>query len=302
MGPLRCIDNPASWMLDRIRPNKDDEERRLLDGFLARLSLEPDEFEKSERPDFFLRFERSPRSVRIACEVVRFHLETEGPTRLDHGHRWRSFAVRLREELRRSGQNVAGVLYLRGGSSGSFEALLRRRDRTIAEISNLLRRTGVTSGTIVTFDVAEEPVLSSAVDRILLRPANRVNTELWWCSSLQSGVLPDPWPSLVRIVREKDAKAANWNWRNADERWLLVVAEAQTLGDTMVLTDAVASTTIPCKAFSRTFLWDGFSERIHQIQPTYGLVFEVDTQGLGIINRRTFPNAVANSSELPTGP
>lgn len=299
MAPLRCIDKPASWMLERIRNDKDSEERRFLDGFLDRLSLRPSEVEKSERPDFFLGFDSPSGVVHVGCELVRFHALTEGPTRLDHGHRWKVFAVKLREELQRIGLCVCGVIQLRDGSSDAFEALLRHRDRSVAEICNALKRSGATTGSLGTFDRAVEPLLASAVDGIGWEPTSK--DELWWCSSLQSGSLPDPWPSLARIVEEKDEKARAWNWRNVDERWLLVVAEGQTLGDTMVLTDADASTIIPAEAFSRTFLWDGFSEQIHQIHPTYGVVFEVDTQGRGTIHRRMFPSSVAACCPLLSG-
>jgi hypothetical protein len=117
---------PASWMLRRIEPTKDGEERRFLDGFLRRLSLESTAVvEKSECPDFFVRFDGSARSVLIGCEVARFDAQTEGPTRVEHGHRWRAFATSLGEELRRAGLRTYGAVHLRTNSEDAFDAFLR---------------------------------------------------------------------------------------------------------------------------------------------------------------------------------
>ncbi|MBX3234280.1 MAG: hypothetical protein KIT84_04285 [Labilithrix sp.] len=99
-------------MLERIRANKDDEERRLLDGFLDRLSLEPKEVVKSESPDFFVRFADGADQFSVGCEIVRFHLDDarERANGLEHLHRWRRFAGRLREELIREGLvNAYGI-------------------------------------------------------------------------------------------------------------------------------------------------------------------------------------------------
>ena len=63
----------ASWMLQRLTPTNVSEERRFLDGFLQRMHLSPTEIEKSECPDFFLTFARADATVRVGCEVVRFH-------------------------------------------------------------------------------------------------------------------------------------------------------------------------------------------------------------------------------------
>jgi hypothetical protein len=252
---------------------KDQEVHRLLDAVLHRLQLTPANVEKSECPDFFFRLGSSS-VVTIGCELVRFHSTPEGASTLGHGLRWKRFAERLRIELQRHGIDVFGAIHLREDSKLSFEKLLRDEASAAAEICGRLSRAGSGDHLVDTFDPTTEPLLTIAVESIFVRPPLAKPSEPWWCASLQSGLCADPWPVLDEIIKTKNAKASSWNWRSVDERWLLIAAEATTLATTMVLLGR-SEPLMPASAFTRVLAWDGFCERIHQLLPTFGTIFEM---------------------------
>ena len=103
------------------------------------------------------------------------------------------------------------------------------------------------------------------------------------------GSLVDPLPTLNGIVQKKQTKARDWDWRNADERWLIIVGQAQSLDDTMPLKEGMTFDIAPAPAFTRVFAWDGFFERVFEILPNRRVVFEVNEQGEDVIHSRAFP-------------
>lgn len=107
---------------------------------------------------------------------------------------------------------------------------------------------------------------------------------------------------LDQIVKTKNAKASSWDWRSVDERWLRIAAEATTLATTMVLLgrpEPLGS----AGAFTRVLAWDGFCERIHQLLPTFGTIFEMRREG-PMLHRSMMPSSIvkfvdANSQTPP---
>jgi hypothetical protein len=280
----------ASNALTRLERGKTNEERRHLDAFLMRLGLVPSVIEKCECPDFFMQFNARTRATSVGCEVVRFQAWSEGASKLGHAYRWKRFAERLRSALVRSGLGVYGVIHLHVETNVSFDLLLADEARTISEICGRLEATSALDGVIVRFDPVVEPTLLKAVERIEVRASPLPAMELWWCASLQSGLVAESWPALHEIVASKSQKAASWNWRSADERWLLVVGEAQTLSDTMILFEPPEHPT-STSAFSHVFAWSAFFEQVHQVFPTFQTIFELQ-HNEPVLHRSAFMSKV----------
>src|SRR5260370_18774118 len=98
-----------------------------------------------------------------------------------------------------------------------FNELLRLKNQASKEICNVLKRTGVTSGALKSFDNQSEPTLTASVDHIVVRSWNTQVPELWWCASLQSAELEARWGHLSLIVKKHNEKAATWDWPCAAE-------------------------------------------------------------------------------------
>jgi hypothetical protein len=284
------IRHAASRFLARMERDKAVEERRFLDAFLLRLGLTPHRIDKSECPDFFLHFGSGDSSVDLGCELVRFHAKSDGVTTLAHANRWKRFAERLRTALHAAGIHIYGAVH------GGFEGLLANETTVIAELRGLLTRTRVREGSIDSFDPSLEPTLAAFVSSIYIRSTSSDAPELWWCGTLQTGPVEDPWPVLRDIIAKKSEKATSWRWGAVDERWLLVVGEAQALSDTMVLVGP-AEGGPPTSSFTRVFAWDAFSEKIHQVLPVFGTVFELRSAG-AVVRRSLYPSCVARFANL----
>jgi hypothetical protein len=290
------IRHAASRFLERTEPDKAVEERRLLDAFLQRLGLTPDQIEKSECPDFFLRFGSGDSSVNLGCELVRFETNSDGVTTLGHANRWKRFAELLRTALHAAGIHIYGAVHPHRRANADFEDLLADKTKVIKELLGLLQRTRVVEGSIDGFDSSLEPTLAAFVSRIYIRSTSSDAPELWWYSPLQTGSVADPWPVLRDIIAKKSEKATSWNWGEVDERWLIVVGEAQALSDTMGLLGP-AKEGPPTSSFTRVFARDAFSEKIYQILPVFGTVYELRSVG-AVVRMCLYPSCVARFAKL----
>jgi hypothetical protein len=240
----------------------------------------------------------------IGCELVRFNAVEgrEDAGGIEHIQRWKRFAERLASTLGRSGLGeMYGGLHPKDASADAFDGLLREQDRLIAEIVDLVRSSRGRAKTVASFG-PKRPILAKFVKRLFFRKNPFPTPALWWYSTLRSGEVADPLPALETIVGSKDRKAVGWVWRAADDRWLLIVGEAQSLEDTMVLEGRIEGFRMSVQplALTRVFAWDGFSERIYQVHPSVGLVFEVDPAGRSVIHRKAYPDSVRPFCDLLT--
>ncbi|MBI4319707.1 MAG: hypothetical protein HY675_14560 [Chloroflexi bacterium] len=250
------------------------EEQAIIEGFLTRLSLSGYNLYLSERPDFKISF-RSDGLV-VGCELTLFNndvqspqLQTGSPERRFHSQ-WKRFARELRSHLDEQGGHppyLYGSVFFKTPTLELFDHL--NRDRLLDEIVNLVKGNPMT-GTVDTFDAYSYPLLSEFVHHLCLYNTYPETGILWWCAHLQTGEVKDPNEALVRIIREKSAKAIGYNWGAADEKWLIIYARASGLSDmAQVRSDPTVSKIVRNIPFTHIFLWDKFSEDVLEVYPLF---------------------------------
>jgi len=119
------------------------------------------------------------------------------------------------------------------------------------------------------FPIQDFPLLSALLTSLRLYQYPETGI-LWWCAHLQSDSVADPNDALIHSIATKIDKAQSYNWENATEKWLVIVAEAKGLADLAVLTeDPEISKQFGTVEFTRIILWDRFLDEIIEIFPTF---------------------------------
>ena len=125
----------------------------------------------------------------------------------------------------------------------------------------------------------DEPFLGAYVRKVTLRHLDGVVCPHWHCPQADAAninVSPD---RLVSIITEKARKAKQYEWRHADERWLLIAATGETVFNSgtpcpeFVEWDA-GELKEACRdaAFDRIFFWDRIRNWYVEIWPSGELI------------------------------
>ncbi len=255
------------------------QEQSIIEGFLARLHIRPYTLQSAERPDFVISFGNG--SVVVGCEVTLFDSDSSatkkgvGSEERRFYNQWKRFAKKLRQRLDREGGQL---LYLFGTIDFKTPSLDVLDDvswnQLIEEITQVAKSNQETGIMPPTFDAHSHPLLAKIVDHIFLHNYYPDTGLLWWCSHLQSGTVGDPNNALIRSVQEKSAKAKQYDWGLAQEKWLIIYAHASGLSDVAVLgEDPSVSRKVDNIPFTHIFLWDRFSENIHELYPEFRIIF-----------------------------
>jgi hypothetical protein len=104
----------------------------------------------------------------------------------------------------------------------------------------------------------EMPILSTLVKRIRVLEEDGEG-RLWWPSHIQSGEVPPIDDAIVAAIQAKGKLATSFDWREAEEKWLLLVAEAHGLTDIIGSARDIALPELPSFPFTSVVLWDRFS-------------------------------------------
>lgn len=110
------------------------------------------------------------------------------------------------------------------------------------------------------------------MERFFIRVFPEETGFLWWCADLQSGHVVSPYDAIRTIIREKQNKAAAYQWPEGSEKWLLIYAAGNGLADmaTNIKDPAIES----IQPFDHVFLWDKFSETITALAPSFNVIME----------------------------
>jgi hypothetical protein len=101
----------------------------------------------------------------------------------------------------------------------------------------------------------------------------------WWASHLQSGKLDGMIDALPKIVSAKAESSLKYDWAGAEEKWLVIVADALQLETTCILDgyDRRVSN-VDTGTFDRIWLWDGFLEQVWLLHPDWILASDEETK------------------------
>src|SRR6266404_2206725 len=250
-------------------------ELKIVRGFLDRLQLHPDTVDSSERPDFLVAFTHPPMSIGLELTQLNADAGERGsPERRLHSE-WKRLAEKLRSKLQSEADplpHTYGSVFFKKDGPGVLDGI--NRDQFCDEIVKALKGVPLSpSGSqIDRFDPHDTPQLARVVEHLFVRLFPLERDFLWWCSHLQSGHVYDPVQAIRNIVVEKRRIAANYDWRSATKRWLLIYAAGEGLADLAAFpkNPRVRSH----KPFDDIFLWDKFSETISVLSPSFKVLFE----------------------------
>lgn len=126
------------------------------------------------------------------------------------------------------------------------------------------------------FPLLESMVASMSVRRIpggVLRPLCN-----WLCENISTGCIGLSLENIRTTVRNKNNKAANYNWRSADEKWLLIVAACGNLSENAGLPqdrewDDSELRALCCESpFDRIYFWERARRWYKALKPSRRIV------------------------------
>ena len=271
----------ASWVLYDDSTGKQ-KEANSLTAVLARLGLGNYQITSSESPDFLVSFKTDNSEDKLACEVTDFfsdivdNAKNLGSPRKRLFELWKRIAKELRQRLDQAGlENVYGVLFFRDPSPMALNSC--RPNQLIKELVKICEKYRGRTEEIV-FPVQGFPHLNELLTmlRLFRYPETGI---LWWCAHLRSGYVDAPEDALLNIIRAKVAKAQSYNWENAVEKWLIIVAEARLLADTATFfNDPKISKHFEGVEFTRIILWDKFRDDVIEIYPAFRMLCDSHAQ------------------------
>lgn len=262
-------------------------EQNILEGFLERLQLKHYSVETGERPDFMLCFDNQNAKANVGVEITEYYSDAgkRGSDQARFVQKWKAFAKALRQRL-----DSEGLPYLFGSIhfKDTGWKLLDGYDLNsfITEICEACKQ--AKDARVSTDDLHAFPILFKYVDHLFLRDTKPETGILWWPSHLQTGWLCDPREIFIQMVRSKSNRS--YNWKQADEKWLLIYCASDGIMNTTGgYDDPRISENINNVAFDRVYVWNKFLESIDEIYPSYQNVFSATSK---VLYRRYYPETV----------
>jgi len=84
--------------------------------------------------------------------------------------------------------------------------------------------------------------------------------------------------ATIAAVQANGKLAASFDWRGAEEKWLLLVAEAHGLTDIIGGARDIALPELLSFPFTSVVLWDRFSEDVCTVFPDYAVLCQAERQ------------------------
>ncbi len=212
-------------------------ESNLITEMLTSLGCSEVKPEASEKPDFFFALEIRGRMLRVGCEMTSLYTDVSdsttggGSREARFRERWQLFAKRLNRALLESKDSCLKSVYGAIHFLHPDYEVLDRVDETvmIAEIVNLLKESPCVDR-IDSFSSQLYPQLAAHVNHIWTADVVDEPT-LWWAAHLRTGMMRDPSPAIIRAVTDKAATAMKYDWRDSEQRWLVITAPGRGIQD-----------------------------------------------------------------------
>lgn len=239
-------------------------------GVLRSLGLSGFQIKGNDSPDALVDFSDAEGGLRLACEVRTLHNDerlSSGSELEEFNSRWVRIMERVIATLRSDGTTVpyCSVSFL----NQSYSCLKGMSDQVI--MSELIIAGGrLRTNAIVAFPQPDMPTLNSTLKEIRVLHADGQGL-LWWPTHLKSGEVPQMATAIVEAVKAKGKIAASFDWKGAEEKLLLLVAQARGLTD---IIGHAREFDIPLESspFTWILVWDKFSLDVWTIFPGYAVI------------------------------
>jgi len=295
------VDTPKSKSLKTILASKglyDDssgkaKEKMVILEFLRRLQLGNCHIVDNERPDFLLNFSSNERQVSVGVELTYYYADNtkRGSRQAEFQRQWKKFAKSLRERLDNEGGRypyLYGAVHFHNSRFDLFKHV--DGDKLIAEIIATIKACDGSTEPLSTFDIEKSPILAEHVHHIFLKDTAPERGIFWWPAHLQSGMIADPRQRLIEITADKNAKAKTFDWKSANEKWLLIYSESEGICDMVgIYSDPEIFSNLGDLTFDRVYVWNKYFETIEEIYPAFVTIFSVASE---VLHRSAYPPAV----------
>lgn len=230
--------------------------------------LNTEQGKKQERPDIIA---YESKSLTIGIEVTELYAsDTQAKEHHDIWTAWTEFAEDIQNELRRKGlAHLYASIMPHQPKNGSQELFARlpkgeARRTMLQELVSLAQHLSQKNGSYK-FDARAYPVTASFASSLAY--LNTYPEECyWWRADLQSGLTPMTTTDIQRDINNKRAKAQEYEWDNANERWLIMVARSHGIIDIAPRINSINDfEKLRIDPFTSIFIWEWFSNDIHQI-------------------------------------
>lgn len=276
------------------------QETSVLNGFLEKLQLGHYKVIPGERPDFTLKFGFNRQSVSVGCEITYYFADkgAHGSAQARFVHQWKKFAKSLRVALDREGQQYKHLYGSMLFNDPDFNIMDRFDSSALISEVVIAVKNAKSAQFIRKFDKDVFPLLAAHIGHIYLRDTTPEIGVLWWPSHLQVGEIPDSTANLVKIVNRKNMTGRDYDWGDADEKWLIIYSGADGIADMIGLRlDPGIPQTLGRLCYDRVYVWNKFFESIDEIYPEFVNVFSVESK---VLRRRNYPPAVRSFILSPT--
>ena len=277
--------------MPRRKRTKKERERFLIREFLSGLGYRILRAQWPERPDALVKVTDGARVLWIGIEHTDYHVDAPPGVRSPGGAIrafWRLVQASLVRRIshRSCLQSTRASVSFRRGKVAALPDRLpagKRLARSIASelVDHALAQSVGPGGLCISWSRdlrSDHPLLASWLNEVTLWRQEEeipVNPYFdWRCVEATAACIGPVKEHFVRIVGVKAEKARTYCWRNAEERWLLVVASGSTpysrIGPwTRDVEQSLASARPACETspFDHVFVWERIGDWHKQVWP-----------------------------------
>jgi hypothetical protein len=243
-----------------------------------------------DRPDFYV----TVKGVAIDIEITEYHSDRAkkgSRGRVDY-EMWREISEKLRAALHAVGlPNISGSIFFHDQWHGKLRKIAYEdQAKLVSEIVSACRKLPSDWRCQDFSDLDVFPTLSRFADHLHIDVHSQdAEGALWGCSHLKSGKVENPNVALQKIVDDKCASGAGYEWRKGADKWLVIVASAFSLCATARWEASIdISFNGDQTIFDRIYFWDRFSGSVWQIWPSVKIAVEL-RNGEALVHRGALP-------------
>ena len=259
--------------------DKQEFEVKSVDSLLNRLGFESYKLKRYDSPDVFAEFtsdRHPPFQIGIEVRTLQADEDANGSTLRKFNNDWCQIIEKVEKNLKKEGMDF-------------YQCRVDFRDRSYHCLDNLDERQLVeeltsvgkmlSQSTSLKFPLEQSfPLLNNLLYSIKVIKLS-TDSYKWFPSHLKTGVITDLTDTVIKSIKEKSLKAAKYNWPDAKEKWLLLVACAEGTTDIFSEIKEIKCNSLPKEIpFSAIIIWDQFSENIWIVHPQHFILCNSQSQ------------------------
>ena len=211
------------------RRTKKEAERFLAREFLAFMGFKLIRLVSAEKPDIFATVEKGERRLRVGIELTEYYVDAPPSTRSGSPTArvedfWQEVqtSIRRRVAQRRELWHVTGLVFLKEKEVPKGGVALGVA-RELVELAMEQAVPPQGEACLAIFS-SSYPLLRQFVSEVYLSGTGRAIRLSWTCGTTSAANVGVVSQYIIEIIRTKSAKAEAYDWKGAQERWLLICA------------------------------------------------------------------------------